>query len=351
MATTGASVVGGSIVAGFEAGLAKQTLLGVTRSGKTYTIANVIQRVQKPTLVMAPNKTLAAQLYGEFKQFFPHNAVEYFVSYYDYYQPEAYVPSTDTFIEKDSSVNEHIEQMRLSATKALLERRDAIIVCTVSAIYGLGDPNEYFKMVLHMVRGERIDQRELIRRLTEMQYTRNDTELRRGTYRVRGEVVDVHPAESDDEALRIELFDGEIEKAFPGFVASTSEGGPHYEAWVRFLGSIDPATGQPYEATITGAYGRHHIGGVSRVINDFLKDSGIARQAARNDAAQPAGSASGTGDRNPPQGDSKVYSRREAEAILKQSRDDFDRGRITRAQRNDVISKIQAAIDEGRVLN
>ncbi|MCR6662660.1 MAG: excinuclease ABC subunit UvrB [Luteimonas sp.] len=200
------------LVDGFESGLARQTLLGVTGSGKTYTIANVIEAVQKPTLVMAPNKTLAAQLYGEFKSFFPHNAVEYFVSYYDYYQPEAYVPSTDTFIEKDSSVNEHIEQMRLSATKALLERRDAIIVCTVSAIYGLGDPNEYFKMVLHMVRGERIDQRELIRRLTEMQYTRNDTELRRGTYRVRGEVIDVHPAESDDEALRIELFDGEIEK-------------------------------------------------------------------------------------------------------------------------------------------
>ena len=200
------------LVDGFDSGLARQTLLGVTGSGKTYTIANVIQQVQKPTLVMAHNKTLAAQLYGEFKQFFPHNAVEYFVSYYDYYQPEAYVPSSDTYIEKDSSVNEHIEQMRLSATKALLERRDAIIVCTVSAIYGLGDPNEYFKMVLHMVRGERIDQRELIRRLTEMQYTRNDTELRRGTYRVRGEVIDVHPAESDDEALRIELFDGEIEK-------------------------------------------------------------------------------------------------------------------------------------------
>ena len=199
------------LVKGFEGGLAHQTLLGVTGSGKTYTIANVIEQVQKPTLVMAPNKTLAAQLYGEFKSFFPNNAVEYFVSYYDYYQPEAYVPSSDTFIEKDSSVNEHIEQMRLSATKALLERRDAIIVCTVSAIYGLGDPNEYFRMVLHMVRGERIDQRELIRRLTEMQYSRNDTELRRGTYRVRGEVIDVHPAESDDEAIRIELFDGEIE--------------------------------------------------------------------------------------------------------------------------------------------
>ena len=199
------------LVAGFENGLAHQTLLGVTGSGKTFTIANVVQQVQKPTIVMAPNKTLAAQLYGEFKSFFPHNAVEYFVSYYDYYQPEAYVPSSDTYIEKDSSVNEHIEQMRLSATKALLERKDALIVCTVSAIYGLGDPNEYFKMVLHMVRGERIEQRELIRRLTEMQYTRNDTELRRATYRVRGEVIDVHPAESDAEALRIELFDGEIE--------------------------------------------------------------------------------------------------------------------------------------------
>ncbi|WP_081974651.1 excinuclease ABC subunit UvrB [Novilysobacter arseniciresistens] len=199
------------LVEGFENGLAHQTLLGVTGSGKTYTIANVIQQVQKPTLVMAHNKTLAAQLYGEFKSFFPDNAVEYFVSYYDYYQPEAYVASSDTFIEKDSSVNEHIEQMRLSATKALLERRDCIIVCTVSAIYGLGDPNEYFRMVLHMVRGERIDQRELIRRLTEMQYTRNDTELRRGTYRVRGEVIDVHPAESEMEAVRIELFDGEIE--------------------------------------------------------------------------------------------------------------------------------------------
>jgi excinuclease ABC subunit B len=199
------------LVAGFDNGLAHQTLLGVTGSGKTFTIANVVQQVQKPTIVMAPNKTLAAQLYGEFKSFFPHNAVEYFVSYYDYYQPEAYVPSSDTYIEKDSSVNEHIEQMRLSATKALLERKDALIVCTVSAIYGLGDPNEYFKMVLHMVRGERIEQRELIRRLTEMQYTRNDTELRRATYRVRGEVIDVHPAESDAEALRIELFDGEIE--------------------------------------------------------------------------------------------------------------------------------------------
>ncbi|MCE5233119.1 MAG: excinuclease ABC subunit UvrB [Mizugakiibacter sp.] len=199
------------LVEGFEAGLAHQTLLGVTGSGKTFTIANVVQAAQKPTLVLAPNKTLAAQLYGEFKEFFPHNAVEYFVSYYDYYQPEAYVPASDTYIEKDASVNEHIEQMRLSATKALLERKDALIVATVSAIYGLGDPNEYFKMVLHLVRGDHLDQRELLRRLTELQYTRNEMELRRATYRVRGEVIDVFPAESESEALRIELFDGDIE--------------------------------------------------------------------------------------------------------------------------------------------
>jgi excinuclease ABC subunit B len=199
------------LVAGFEAGLAHQVLLGVTGSGKTFTIANVIERIQRPTLVLAPNKTLAAQLYGEFKAFFPDNAVEYFVSYYDYYQPEAYVPSSDTYIEKDASINEHIEQMRLSATKALLERKDALIVATVSAIYGLGDPNEYFRMVLHLVRGDRIDQRELIRRLTELQYTRGEYELRRGTYRVRGETIDVFPAEAEAEALRIELFDGEVE--------------------------------------------------------------------------------------------------------------------------------------------
>jgi excinuclease ABC subunit B len=199
------------LIAGFESGIAAQTLLGVTGSGKTFTIANVIQSIQKPTLVLAPNKTLAAQLYGEFKSFFPDNAVEYFVSYYDYYQPEAYIPASDTFIDKDSSINEHIEQMRLSATKALLERRDAIIVASVSSIYGLGDPNEYFRMVLHLVRGDRIDQRELIRRLTEMQYTRNDVELKRATYRVRGEVIDIHPAESDYEAIRVELFDGDIE--------------------------------------------------------------------------------------------------------------------------------------------
>jgi len=199
------------LVAGFEAGLAKQVLLGVTGSGKTYTIANVVERVQKPTLVMAPNKTLAAQLYGEFKAFFPHNAVEYFVSYYDYYQPEAYVPSTDTFIEKDSSINDHIEQMRLAATKALLSRPDALVVGTVSAIYGLGAPEDYLSLRLILSRGERIDQRELLRHLTQLQYTRNEYELQRGTFRVRGEVVDVHPAESDAEAVRIELFDGEIE--------------------------------------------------------------------------------------------------------------------------------------------
>jgi excinuclease ABC subunit B len=199
------------LVGGLEAGLAHQTLLGVTGSGKTFTVANVMQEVQRPTLILAPNKTLAAQLYGEMKDFFPRNAVEYFVSYYDYYQPEAYVPSSDTFIEKDASVNDHIEQMRLSATKALLERRDTVLVATVSAIYGLGDPRSYLSMVLHLVRGERIDQRAVLRRLAELQYTRNDAELGRGTYRVRGEVIDIHPAESDREAVRLELFDDEIE--------------------------------------------------------------------------------------------------------------------------------------------
>ena len=199
------------LVEGIEAGLAAQTLLGVTGSGKTFTIANVIERVQRPTLVMAPNKTLAAQLYGEFKEFFPNNAVEYFVSYYDYYQPEAYVPSSDTYIEKDSAINEHIEQMRLSATKALLERRDAIVVASVSSIYGLGDPGAYPKMVMHLDRGDRVDQRWLLRRLAELQYTRNETELRRATYRVRGDVIDIFPAESDKDAIRVELFDDEIE--------------------------------------------------------------------------------------------------------------------------------------------
>jgi excinuclease ABC subunit B len=199
------------IVEGLEAGLARQTLLGVTGSGKTFTIAKVIEHIQRPTIIMAPNKTLAAQLYGEMKEYFPRNAVEYFVSYYDYYQPEAYVPSSDTFIEKDASINDHIEQMRLSATKALLERPDAIIVATVSAIYGLGDPRTYLQMVLHLDRGDRIDQRRILRRLAELQYTRNDLDLRRGTFRVRGEIIDVHPAESEREAVRIELFDDEIE--------------------------------------------------------------------------------------------------------------------------------------------
>ncbi|GGY32481.1 UvrABC system protein B [Bacterioplanes sanyensis] len=200
------------LVKGVEGGLLKQTLLGVTGSGKTYTMANVIQRCGRPAIVMAHNKTLAAQLYGEFKEFFPDNAVEYFVSYYDYYQPEAYVPSSDTFIDKDASVNEHIEQMRLSATKALMERRDAIIVATVSAIYGLGDPDSYLKMMLHLVRGDQIDQRSVLRRLAELQYTRNDMDFHRGTYRVRGEVIDVFPAEADEEAIRIELFDDEVEQ-------------------------------------------------------------------------------------------------------------------------------------------
>ncbi|HET7307944.1 MAG TPA: excinuclease ABC subunit UvrB [Gammaproteobacteria bacterium] len=200
-----------SLVDGIESGLAKQTLLGVTGSGKTFTIANVIESQQRPTLVLAPNKTLAAQLYGEMREFFPHNAVEYFVSYYDYYQPEAYVPSSDTYIEKDASINEHIEQMRLSATKALMERPDAIIVATVSAIYGLGDPESYLSMVLHLDRGDRIDQRKLLRRLTELQYTRNEMELAPATYRVRGEVIDIFPAESQREAVRVELFDDEIE--------------------------------------------------------------------------------------------------------------------------------------------
>ena len=200
------------LVDGLEQGLAHQTLLGVTGSGKTFTMAKVIEKVQRPTLVMVHNKTLAAQLYGEFKQFFPNNAVEYFVSYYDYYQPEAYVPSSDTFIEKDAAINEHIEQMRLSATKALLERDDTIIVATVSAIYGLGDPSAYLKMVVHLDRGEPMNQRQLLRRMAELQYTRNDMDFRRATFRVRGDVIDIYPAESEFEAVRVELFDDEIEQ-------------------------------------------------------------------------------------------------------------------------------------------
>ncbi|GMU68683.1 MAG: UvrABC system protein B [Steroidobacteraceae bacterium] len=238
------------LVEGLNDGLAHQTLLGVTGSGKTYTAASVIARVQRPTLVIAHNKTLAAQLYGEFREYFPDNAVEYFVSYYDYYQPEAYVPSSDTYIEKDASINEHIEQMRLSATKALLERRDTIIVATVSSIYGLGDPEAYFAMVLHLKRGDRLDQRQLLRRLADMQYTRNELDLRAGSYRVRGDVIDVFPAESDRAALRIELFDdtvdslalfdpltGEVTRKVPRY---TVYPGSHYVTpRERLIGAID----------------------------------------------------------------------------------------------------------------
>ncbi|MGR5244779.1 excinuclease ABC subunit UvrB [Vibrio alfacsensis] len=199
------------LLEGIDAGLAHQTLLGVTGSGKTFTLANVIAESQRPVILLAPNKTLAAQLYGEMKSFFPNNAVEYFVSYYDYYQPEAYVPTTDTFIEKDASVNAHIEQMRLSATKALLERKDAIIVASVSAIYGLGDPEAYLQMMLHLRRGDVIDQRDMLRRLAELQYSRNDVTFERGQFRVRGEVIDIFPAESDQDAVRIEMFDDEVD--------------------------------------------------------------------------------------------------------------------------------------------
>ncbi len=196
---------------GLNDGLARQTLLGVTGSGKTFSIAKVIETVQRPTMILAPNKTLAAQLYGEMREFFPNNSVEYFVSYYDYYQPEAYVPASDTFIEKDASINEHIEQMRLSATKAIMERQDTIIVASVSSIYGLGDPKAYLSMVLHLVRGDMIERSTILRRLAELQYKRNDTDLYRATYRARGDVIDIFPAESDSEAIRISMFDDEIE--------------------------------------------------------------------------------------------------------------------------------------------
>ena len=199
------------LVSGINAGLVHQTLLGVTGSGKTFTVANVVAELQRPTIVLAHNKTLAAQLYGEFRDFFPDNAVEYFVSYYDYYQPEAYVAASDTFIEKDASINEHIEQMRLSATKALLERPDAIVVATVSAIYGLGDPEAYLKMVLHLRCGRRYTQNEITSRLVELQYNRNDIDFSRGSFRVRGDVIDIYPAESDRDAIRLILFDDELE--------------------------------------------------------------------------------------------------------------------------------------------
>ena len=239
-----------ALTEGLRSGLAHQTLLGVTGSGKTFTIANVIAAVQRPTLVLAHNKTLAAQLYGEFREFFPDNAVEYFVSYYDYYQPEAYVPSSDTYIEKDASINEHIEQMRLSATKALLERPDAIIVATVSSIYGLGDPQAYLAMVLHLVRGEIRDQRKLLRRLADMQYTRNEVDFSQGTFRVRGDVVDIFPAESEREALRVELFDETIESlaVFDPLTGEIKRKVPRYTVYPgthfvtpkdRLIGAID----------------------------------------------------------------------------------------------------------------
>ncbi|MDZ7923167.1 MAG: excinuclease ABC subunit UvrB [Marinagarivorans sp.] len=239
------------LVEGIESGLAHQTLLGVTGSGKTFTIANVIQQIQRPTMIMAHNKTLAAQLYGEFKTFFPNNAVEYFVSYYDYYQPEAYVPSSDTFIEKDASINEHIEQMRLSATKALLERKDAIVVATVSAIYGLGDPESYLKMVIHLVRGDKMNQRALIQRLAELQYTRNDVDFFRANYRVRGDVIDIFPADSEDLAIRVDLFDDEIDAIalFDPLTGQVQQKLPRYTLYPKshyvtprdtVVGAIDP---------------------------------------------------------------------------------------------------------------
>ena len=196
---------------GLRSGLFKQTLLGVTGSGKTFTIANIIEKEQRPTLILAPNKTLAAQLYGEMREYFPKNKVEYFVSYYDYYQPEAYIPTTDSYIEKDASINAHIEQMRLSATKALIERNDTIIVASVSAIYGLGDPELYLNMVLHLSLKDRINQRSILRRLAELQYQRNAIEFKQGTFRVLGDVIDVYPADSDNKAIRIEMYDDEIE--------------------------------------------------------------------------------------------------------------------------------------------
>src|SRR5690348_173245 len=238
------------LVEGLRDGLSAQTLLGVTGSGKTYVVSQVIERMQRPALVLAHNKTLAAQLYGEFRGFFPQNAVEYFVSYYDYYQPEAYVPSSDTYIEKDSSVNEHIEQMRLSSTKALLERSDSIIVATVSSIYGLGDPQAYLSMVLHLVRGDRMDQRKLLRRLADMQYTRNELDLSQGTYRVRGDVIDIFPAESEREAVRVELFDDVIDSItlFDPLTGAISRKVPRYTVYPgthyvtpreRLIGAVD----------------------------------------------------------------------------------------------------------------
>ena len=225
------------LVEGINSGLLNQTLLGVTGSGKTFAMAKVIEELQRPAIVMAHNKTLAAQLYGEFKEFLPNNAVEYFVSYYDYYQPEAYVPTTDIYIEKDASINEHINQMRLSATKAVMERRDVVIVASVSAIYGLGDPRRYFKMVIHLDRGEQINQRTFIRRLAELQYERNEADFRRSVYRVRGDVIDVFPADSEKEALRIEIFGEEIEslKFFDPLTGEESWKLPEWDSWALLV--------------------------------------------------------------------------------------------------------------------
>ena len=249
------------IVAGINAGLLNQTLLGVTGSGKTFTMANVIEELQRPAIVMAHNKTLAAQLYGEFKEYFPNNAVEYFVSYYDYYQPEAYVPTTDIYIEKDASINEHIEQMRLSATKAIMERRDVVIVASVSAIYGLGDPKSYLQMVLHLDRGDEVDQRTLLRRLAELQYQRNEVEFKRSMYRVRGDVIDVFPADSEKEALRIELFGNEIES----------------------LKIFDPLTGEMIREVprITIYPKSHYVTGRERILQaiEFIKEELVDRLA------------------------------------------------------------------------
>ena len=249
------------IVAGINAGLLNQTLLGVTGSGKTFAMANVIEELQRPAIVMAHNKTLAAQLYGEFKEYFPNNAVEYFVSYYDYYQPEAYVPTTDIYIEKDASINEHIEQMRLSATKAIMERRDVIIVASVSAIYGLGDPKSYLQMVLHLDRGDEVDQRTLLRRLAELQYQRNEVEFKRSMYRVRGDVIDVFPADSEKEALRIELFGNEIDS----------------------LKIFDPLTGEIIREVprITIYPKSHYVTGRERILQaiEFIKEELVDRLA------------------------------------------------------------------------
>ena len=249
------------IVAGINAGLLNQTLLGVTGSGKTFTMANVIEELQRPAIVMAHNKTLAAQLYGEFKEYFPNNAVEYFVSYYDYYQPEAYVPTTDIYIEKDASINEHIEQMRLSATKAIMERRDVVIVASVSAIYGLGDPKSYLQMVLHLDRGDEVDQRTLLRRLAELQYQRNEVEFKRSMYRVRGDVIDIFPADSEKEALRIELFGNEIES----------------------LKIFDPLTGEMIREVprITIYPKSHYVTGRERILQaiEFIKEELVDRLA------------------------------------------------------------------------